>query len=59
VLLITLGTAFLLGFFYMIFMRLCGGPIVYLSIVLMIAGTGYGGYMLYNTSLAMDPADKY
>ena len=59
VLLITLGTAFLCGFVYMIFLRLCGGPIIYISILGMIAGTGYGGWMLYQTSMAMDPTDKY
>lgn len=55
----TLLTGFLIGFVYMIVLRLCGGPIVYLSIVGMILGTAYGGYNLYNTSLAMMETDEY
>ena len=53
VLLISLASAFLIGFVYMIVLRLCGGPIIYLSIVAMILGTAFGGYMLFDTSTTM------
>jgi len=58
-LLASLGTAFLVGFLYMIVLRLCGGPIIYLSILAMILGSAYGGYMLYNDSEAMPETDQY
>lgn len=48
VLFIGIATSFVLGFVYMILLRLCGGPIVYLSILLLIAASGVGGYMLYS-----------
>ena len=47
VLLISLGSAFLIGFLYMIVLRLCGGPVIYLSLIGMIVGTAGGGYMLF------------
>lgn len=47
ILLITLGTAFLVGFVYMIVLRLCGGPIVYMTLVGLIVGSAGGGYMLF------------
>ena len=40
-------SAFLIGFVYMIVLRLCGGPIVYGSLLAMVLGTAYGGFMLY------------
>jgi len=43
----------------MIVLRLCGGPIIYMSILAMILGTAYGGFMLYNSSLIMAETDKY
>lgn len=46
-LLYSLGSGFLIGFVYMIFLRLCGGPIIYITIVLTIVTSGYGSYMLY------------
>ena len=52
-------SGFLIGFVYMIVLRLCGGPIIYASIVAMILGTAYGGWMLYQTSEAMPTTDKY
>lgn len=42
-------TGFLIGFVYMIFMRLFGGPLVYFSILGLILGTAYGGWMVYQT----------
>ena len=55
----SLATAFLLGFVYMIVLRLCGGPIIYLSILSLIGGTTYGGWLLYTTSEAMAETEKY
>jgi hypothetical protein len=55
----TLGTAFLVGFVYMIVLRLCGGPIIYLSILFMILSTALGGYLLLEQARAMDAKDKY
>ena len=49
----TLGTAFLIGFIYLIVLRLLGGPIIYISILAILGGCGYGGYMLYETALGM------
>ena len=43
----TLLTAFLIGFVYLIVLRLCGGPMVWISIVALILGNAYGGYMLF------------
>ena len=37
----------------MIVLRICGGPIIYLSILSMILGTSYGGYLMYNHSMAL------
>jgi hypothetical protein len=43
----SLITAFFIGFVYMIVLRLCGGPIIYLSILGMILSTAYGAFMLW------------
>jgi len=58
-LLIAFGTAFLIGFVYMIVLRLCGGPIIYASILAMILGTAYGAYMMYNISETLTDQDQY
>jgi len=47
VLLITLATGFVLGFVYMIVLRLFGGPMIYLSIFALLIGSICGGYMLF------------
>jgi hypothetical protein len=52
-LLYTLLSGFLVGFVYMIILRVCGGPIIYLSILSMILGSAYGGLQLYNHSMAL------
>jgi len=54
----SLATAFVIGFVYMIVLRLFGGPIIYLSIVGLIASTGSGGWMLYQTSLGMPETNE-
>tara|TARA_B110000285_G_C15108587_1_gene609598 strand:- start:1271 stop:1930 length:660 start_codon:yes stop_codon:yes gene_type:complete len=45
----TLLSGFFIGFVYMIFMRLFGGPLVYFSILGLILGTAYGGWMVYQS----------
>lgn len=47
VLFISLGTAFLVGFVYMIVLRFFGGPIIYLSLLALILSTAGGGYMIF------------
>ena len=47
VLFITILTWFLIGFVYMIVLRLFGGPMIYMSIIALIIGSALGGYMLY------------
>lgn len=47
ILLITLLTGFLLGFVYMIVLRLFGGPMIYASIFALLIGSCAGGYMLF------------
>lgn len=48
----------MIGFIYMIVLRLCGGPIIYFSILGMILSTAYGAFMLWQTSETMDKADE-
>jgi hypothetical protein len=43
----------------MIVLRLCGGPIIYLSILGLIGGNAYGGWMLFQTSNDMLEGDQY
>jgi hypothetical protein len=50
VLLYALLTAFLIGFIYLLVLRVLGGPIIYISIVAIIGGCAYGGYMLFETA---------
>jgi len=57
VLVLGLGTAFLIGFVYMFVLRFFAGPIIYCSIILIISGTSYGGWMLYQRSLDMPDSD--
>ena len=52
-LLYSLGSGFLIGFVYMIFLRLCGGPIIYITILLTIITSGAGSFMLYEISQEM------
>lgn len=49
----------MLGFVYMIVLRLCGGPIIYVSILGILLGTAYGGWMLYETGTAMGDTEQY
>lgn len=38
------------GFVYMLIIRIFGGPIIYVSILLILLGLGAGGYYCYNYS---------
>ena len=49
-LLYTFATAFVIGFIYLIVLRLVGGIIIWCTIIAIIGGSAYGGYMLYNMS---------
>lgn len=59
ILLWSLLTAFLIGFVYLLVLRLLGGPIIYISIVLILGGCAYGGYMLFETAGRMAVTDQY
>lgn len=59
VLLYTLLSAFLIGFVYLIVLRILGGPIIYISIVAIIGGMAYGGYMLFATAKGMAVTEQY
>jgi len=55
----SLGTAFLIGFVFLLVLRCFGGPMIWAAIILLILGTGYGGYMLFEISKTMQPTDEY
>lgn len=59
VLMIGLGTAFLVGFVYLILLRWIVGPIVWLSIFLTIGALGAGGYFCFEKGKALPDTDKY
>lgn len=59
VLLIGLGTAFVIGFIYLILLRWIVGPIVWISIFLTIASLGAGGYFCFEKGNALPETDKY
>ena len=48
ILLGALGSAFLIGFLYMIVLRFFAKPIVYITLAAVVLGTAYGGWMLYD-----------
>jgi hypothetical protein len=47
VLYISIATAFVVGFTYLIVLRLCGAPIIYTTLIFSVVSTAGGGYMLY------------
>jgi len=50
--------AFFLGFLYLIVLYLLGGCIIWASIIGIVLGIVFGGYMLYTTSKELtDPKD--
>lgn len=58
VLLISILTAFVIGFIYMIVLRLCGGPIVWVSLVAIIVGGAASGFVLFEQSKTFLPSHK-
>ena len=56
---ITLGTAFVLGFVYLILLRWIVGPIVWLSIFMTILALAGGGYFCYDKGQTLPKTDKY
>lgn len=47
ILLGSIGTAFFLGFVLMILLRFLAKPIIIVSLILLIAGTGVAGWLLF------------
>ena len=58
VLMAGIGTAFLIGFVYMLVLKCFGGPIIWASLVALILVTGYGGFQVYEQWGAMDDHDE-
>ena len=54
----SLVTAFLLGFVFMIVLRFFGGPLIWGSILLILSGSGYGGYELWKYGEALQEEDS-
>lgn len=54
-----LGSAFLLGFIYMIVLRFLGKPLIFFSLFAIIVGTAYGGWMLFQIGTAMADTEQY
>lgn len=46
-------SSFLIGFIYLIVLRFLGGIIIWCSIIGIVLGTIFGGYMLWDTSEGM------
>lgn len=59
VLLIGLGSAFVIGFIFLFLLRWIVAPIVWGSIFLTVALMGYGGYMLFDIGGKMPESDEY
>lgn len=59
VLLIGLGSAFFLGFVYLILLRWIVGPIVWISIFLTLAALGGSGYLLFDMGKTKPESDQY
>ena len=59
ILLGALGSAFVLGFIYMILLRFLGKPLIFLSIIAIILGMAYAGYMLYDIGSKMPEAHEH
>lgn len=58
-LLIGLGTAFLLGFVYMFILRCIVAPVVWGSIIGTVVAMGYGGYMLFEIGNKLPENNEY
>lgn len=53
ILLGSIGTAFILGFVLMVLLRFLAKPIIIVSLIILIAGTAYCGWLLYQYSMTM------
>ena len=58
-LLIGLGSAFVIGFIFLFLLRWIVAPIVWGSIVLTVCLMGYGGYMLFDIGGKLPEQDEY
>jgi hypothetical protein len=47
ILLGSIATAFILGFVLMVLLRFLAKPIIIVSLIILISGTGYCGWLLY------------
>lgn len=56
---IGLGTAFLLGFVYLVLLRFIVAPLTWISIFLTAAAMGYGGYELFKIGGSLPENDEY
>ena len=43
----------------MIILRIFGGPIIWISLISMLGGIGYGGYMIFEIGSNMSVTDQY
>jgi len=53
ILLGSIGTAFILGFVLMVLLRFLAKPIIIISLIILISGTGVSGWLLYQYSTTM------
>lgn len=52
-------SSFLIGFIYLLVLKFLGGIIIWSTIIGIILGTAFGGYMLFDTSENMnEPVDE-
>jgi predicted lipid-binding transport protein (Tim44 family) len=58
VIVITIGSAFLLGMIYMAFIRCFAGVLIWISILGIMAILGGGGYWVWRYKDHYDPADN-
>lgn len=57
VLAISVGVAFVLGFIYLVILKLCAGFLLFLSMVLILIIIAGGGYWAYHTKEEYDETD--
>jgi hypothetical protein len=42
-----IGSAFVIGFIFLLLLRFLGGPLIWIALLGILAGIGGGGYMLF------------